>query len=135
VQTFKREKTMTVHGTFGWNELMTSDLEAAKAFYAKVAGWTYQEMPMDEGNYTLAFIEGDSTPVAGLMYTAEGQPGCNDWFAYLNVADINAAISAVTGAGGSVIRAPFEIESTGWIAIVMDSAKTAIGLLEPKPMT
>jgi predicted enzyme related to lactoylglutathione lyase len=125
---------MTQHGTFGWNELMTSDLEASKAFYAKVAGWTYQDMPMAEGNYTLAFVEGNPAPVAGLMYWAEDQPGSNDWFAYLNVADIDAAVSAVTGAGGSVMRPPFEIESTGWIAIVMDSAKTVIGLLEPKPM-
>ena len=125
---------MTNHGTFGWNELMTSDVEAAKAFYAKVAGWTYQDMPMDTGNYTLAFLEGNPAPVAGLMHWPAGQPGCNDWFAYLNVADINAAISAVTGAGGSVMREPFEIESTGWIAIVMDTTSTAIGLLEPKPM-
>ena len=126
---------MTMHGTFGWNELMTSDLEASKAFYAKVAGWTYQEMPIDEGSYTLAFVEGESVPVAGLMYWPESQPGSNDWFAYINVRDINAAISAVTDAGGSVIRAPFEIEGTGWIAIVMDSAKTGIGLMQPKPMS
>ncbi|MBL0371634.1 VOC family protein [Rhizobium sp. KVB221] len=126
---------MTTHGTFGWNELMTSDLEASKAFYAKVAGWTYQEMPMGgEESYTLAFVEGNPVPVAGLMHWPADQPGSNDWFAYINVANINAAVSAVTGAGGSVMRAPFEIEGTGWIAIVMDSAKTAIGLLEPKPM-
>jgi predicted enzyme related to lactoylglutathione lyase len=127
---------MTIHGTFGWNELMTPDLEASKAFYAKVAGWTYQEMPMDEGgSYTLAFVEGEPVPVAGLMHWPKDQPGSSDWFAYLNVADINASISAVTGAGGSVIRPPFEIEGTGWIAIVMDTAMTTIGLLEPKPMT
>lgn len=125
---------MIEHGTFGWNELMTSDVEAAKAFYAKVAGWTYQDMPFEGGNYTLAFLEGNPVPVAGMMYTAEGQPGANDWFAYINVADIDMAVNAVTGAGGSVIRAPFEIEGTGWIAIVMDSAGTAIGLLEPAPM-
>jgi predicted enzyme related to lactoylglutathione lyase len=125
---------MIEHGTFGWNELMTSDLEASKAFYAKLAGWTYQEVPMDTGSYTLAFVEGNPTPVAGLMHWPKDQPGSNDWFAYINVADINAAISAVTGAGGSVIRPPFEIESTGWIAIVMDTSMTSIGLLQPKPM-
>lgn len=129
-----REMIMTEHGTFGWNELMTSDLEASKAFYAKVAGWTYQDIPMAEGSYTLAFVEGNPVPVAGLMHWAESQPGSNDWFAYINVADINAAVNAVTGAGGSVMRAPFEIESTGWIAVVIDTTHTAIGLLEPKPM-
>lgn len=125
---------MTEHGTFGWNELMTSDLEASKAFYAKVAGWTYQDMPMEDGNYTLAFVEGNPTPVAGLMPWPKEQQGSNDWFAYITVADIDVAINAVTAAGGSVVRAPFEIESTGWIAIVIDTTRTAIGLLEPKPM-
>jgi len=125
---------MGAHGTFGWNELMTSDLESAKAFYTKIAGWTYQDMPMDEGSYTLAFVEGNPVPVAGLMDWPKDQPGSNDWFAYINVADINAAVASVTAAGGSVMRAPFEIEGTGWIAVVMDSANTAIGLLEPKPM-
>jgi len=122
------------HGTFGWNELMTSDVEAAKAFYAKVAGWTYQDMPFGGGAYTLAFVEGNPVPVAGMMPCAADQPGANDWFAYINVDDIDAAIEAVTAGGGMVMREPFEIESTGWIAIVMDSARTAIGLLEPKPM-
>lgn len=125
---------MSAHGTFGWNELMTSDVEAAKAFYAKVAGWTFQDMPMGEGSYTLAFVEGNPVPVAGLMLWPADQPGSNDWFAYINVDDINAAVSAVAAAGGTVMRAPFEIEGTGWIAVVMDSANTAIGLLEPKPM-
>ena len=27
------------HGRFVWYELMTSDVEAAKAFYAEVVGW------------------------------------------------------------------------------------------------
>jgi hypothetical protein len=123
------------HGTFGWNELMSTDVEASKAFYAKVAGWTYQEMPFGGGTYTLAFVEGNPVPVAGIMACAPDQPGSNDWFAYLNVDDIDAAVAAVTEAGGMVMREPFEIESTGWIAIVMDSARTAVGLLEPKPMS
>jgi hypothetical protein len=123
------------HGTFGWNELMSSDVEASKAFYTKVAGWTYQDMPFEGGSYTLAFIEGNPVPVAGIMPWPESQPGANDWFAYINVDDIDAAVAAVTEAGGSVMREPFEIEGTGWIAVVVDSAKTAIGLLEPKPMS
>ena len=123
------------HGTFGWNELMTSDIEASKAFYQSVAGWTYQDMPMgDMGMYTLAFIAGNPVPVAGLMPWPEDQPGSNDWFAYLNVSDIDAALAAAKGAGGTVTREKFMVEGTGWIAIVEDSAKTMIGLLEPAPM-
>ena len=31
--------------SFVWYELMTSDVASAKTFYAKVVGWTTQEMP------------------------------------------------------------------------------------------
>lgn len=125
---------MTAHGTFGWNELMTPDLEAAKAFYARVAGWTYQDLEMDEGNYTLAFVEGNPTPVAGLMHWPADQSGSNDWFAYINVGDIDAALAATRAAGGTVSREKFHIENTGWIAIVKDAAGTMIGLMQPDPM-
>lgn len=30
---------------FVWYELMTSDVAAAKAFYAKIVGWNTQDMP------------------------------------------------------------------------------------------
>lgn len=123
------------HGTFGWNELMTSDLDASKDFYGKVAGWTYQDVPMgDMGNYTLAFVAGNDVPVAGLMHWPKDQPGSNDWFAYINVDSMDAAIEAARSAGGTVTREKFFIENTGWIAIVQDSAGTMIGFLEPLPM-
>ena len=123
------------HGTFGWNELMTSDIEASKDFYKRVAEWTYQDMPMgDMGTYTLAFIAGNPVPVAGLMPWPADQPGSNDWFAYINVSNMDAAIEAAKGAGGTVAREKFMVEGTGWIAIVKESAKTMIGFLEPTPM-
>jgi len=123
------------HGTFGWNELMTSNIEASKEFYSRVAGWTYQDMPMGEaGDYTLAFIAGNPVPVAGLMPWPASQPGSNDWFAYINVDEIDAAVEAAKAGGGAVMREKFYIENTGWIAIVQDSANTMIGLLQPDPM-
>ena len=33
-------------GRFVWYELMTTDMEAAKAFYTKVVGWGTQDTPM-----------------------------------------------------------------------------------------
>ncbi|RYH05067.1 MAG: VOC family protein [Alphaproteobacteria bacterium] len=123
------------HGTFGWNELMTSDIAASKEFYSRVAGWTYQDMPMGEaGDYTLAFVAGNPVPVAGLMPWPASQPGSNDWFAYINVDDIDVATEAAKSGGGVVMREKFYIENTGWIAIVQDSANTMIGLLQSDPM-
>ena len=38
---------------FVWYELLTSDVAAAKAFYASVVGWNSQDMPMPGMTYTL----------------------------------------------------------------------------------
>ena len=41
------------HGHFVWYELMTTDMEAAKAFYADVVGWGTQDASMPGMPYTL----------------------------------------------------------------------------------
>ncbi len=51
-------------GSFYWNELMTRDAEAAKAFYGGTLGWTFDGMPMPGGGtYWMAKI-GWITPVS-----------------------------------------------------------------------
>jgi predicted enzyme related to lactoylglutathione lyase len=42
------------HGRFVWYELMTTDVEAAKAFYGKVVGWGAREAP--GSRYTLFMV-------------------------------------------------------------------------------
>jgi predicted enzyme related to lactoylglutathione lyase len=39
------ENAMFHHGAFGWCELMTTDVEAAKRFYTELLGWTTEEVP------------------------------------------------------------------------------------------
>jgi predicted enzyme related to lactoylglutathione lyase len=34
------------HGKFSWNELITTDVEGARAFYGKLFGWQYDGFPM-----------------------------------------------------------------------------------------
>jgi predicted enzyme related to lactoylglutathione lyase len=41
------------HGSFAWYELMTTDMEAAKAFYAAVVGWDAQDVSMPGATYIL----------------------------------------------------------------------------------
>ena len=40
------------HGTFAWNELMTTDVEKAKAFFATTIGWSYEGMSIQTGGLT-----------------------------------------------------------------------------------
>ncbi|WP_237155007.1 VOC family protein [Oryzibacter oryziterrae] len=125
---------MTSHGTFVWNELMTPEIEKAKAFYAATLGWSYKSVPMPDGAYTLAFAPGKEAPVAGLFPWPADAPGTRDWFAYIAVDDIAQALERTTAAGGLVLRAPFKVPGTGDVAIVKDAADSVIGFLQPEPM-
>ena len=53
------------HGRFVWYELMTTDMEAARTFYADVVGWGTQDASMPGMAYTLFTAGG--TSVSGLM--------------------------------------------------------------------
>ena len=57
------------HGRFVWYELMTTDIEIAKAFYANVVGWRMRGVLTPASTYSL-FTAGNS-PVAGLANLPE----------------------------------------------------------------
>src|SRR5947207_4384572 len=52
-------------GRFAWYELMTTDVEAAQAFYGEVLGWRAQDASTPELHYTL-FSTG-AAKLRGLM--------------------------------------------------------------------
>jgi len=59
------EDKMMKHGAFSWFELMTSDVSGAKKFYSELLGWTTQDMPMENMNYTVVKV--DNEDVAGMI--------------------------------------------------------------------
>ncbi len=124
------------HGEVWWTELMTRDVESAKAYYSKVCGWTWETMPMGEdGDYHLAMRAGK--PVAGMMDMA-GMDQMADvppyWFSYFAVDDVDDAARATEAAGGKIIRAPWDVPNTGRIAILEDPTGAAMGLMTPAEM-
>ena len=122
------------HGHFHWNELMTRDREAAKAFYGETLGWTYDAFPMaDGGDYAVCMMNGQ--PVGGMLEIKPGTglddvPDC--WFAYIAVDDIDARLEKVAAAGGAVERPAFDVPGVGRIAIVRDKAGSSIGWITPR---
>ena len=61
------------HGRFLWYELMTTDIGAAKAFYAVVLRWGMQDASMPGSAYTL-FTVGEA-PVGGMVDLPEDVSG------------------------------------------------------------
>lgn len=120
------------HGMVWWTELMTRDVAGARAYYEKVCGWTFETMPMEEGDYHVANRGG--VPTAGVM-DMTGMPGLDDvpphWFSYFAVDDVDAAVAETTALGGEIRRPPFDVPGIGRIAIVADSTGAAMGLMTP----
>ena len=94
-------------GHTAWNELFTSDLDAAKRFYPAVFGWTLGDvMPMGEmGDYQ--FIDHGGRMIGAMMKAAPGAP--TGWgFAFHN-RDIDAAAGRIKQLGGTVRDGPMEV--------------------------
>lgn len=119
---------------FIWYELMTSDAEAAKAFYRAVVGWEAQDLGGPHDGYTI--LEAGGIGAAGLMtLPAEAcekgaEPG---WIGYVGVEDADAAADAVERAGGGVLRAPADIPEVGRFAVLADPGGAVFMILAPAP--
>ena len=105
-------------GVFSWTDLATTDIDAAKALYADLFGWGYEDQPIPGGGtYTMAKVDGLS--VAGLSTVqAEGQLPA--WTTYVTVDDADAAASKAAELGGTVIAEPFDVLDAGRMAVIAD---------------
>ncbi len=120
------------HGTIHWTELNTHDVEAAKAYYTKVCGWTIESMPMDDGDYHVA-KKGDQM-VAGifdLSHMPEMKEMQSHWLTYIAVDDVDASVEETKALGGQIYRAPWDVPGVGRIAIVADPLGGAFGMMTP----
>ncbi len=122
---------MWTHGNFYWNELLTKDVERAKKFYADTIGWTFEAMPMEEGTYWVAKLDGK--PVGGLFPT--NRPGFEQvpeaWMSYLAVDDVDARAKKATAAGAKLMRPIFDVPGVGRIAILTEPGGAGVGWITP----
>lgn len=123
---------MWEHGQFWWNELMTRDVEKAKAFYGSTLGWTFSEMPVEGGGtYWVANL---SDKPAGGIFEMKGPDfdGLPDhWFSYIAVDNIDERLELAKAHGASVTRPPFDVPGIGRIALLKDAGGAAQGWMTP----
>lgn len=107
------------HGAFGWHELMTTDVEAAKAFYSKLFGWEMVEYPMDVGTYWGLKVNGDE--VGGMMNMTPEMSGMPPvWGIYITVDDVDQTARQVESLGGKIMRPPSDIPDVGRFCVFAD---------------
>jgi predicted enzyme related to lactoylglutathione lyase len=119
------------HGRFVWYELMTTNVETAKAFYADVVGWGAQRITLPGLAYSL-FTAGDS-PVAGLMNLPEeaARMGARpQWIGYVEVGDVEAAVERTKQFGGVVYVPPTDVPDISRFAIVADPQMATFAMIK-----
>jgi uncharacterized protein len=91
------------HGVPSWIDCEQPDLDAARAFYSRLFGWTLTDAvpPGAPGSYLVATLDGQD--VAALA-PAAGDTAA--WHTYVAVDDADATAAAVPGLGGTVVTEP-----------------------------
>ena len=124
---------MFEHGQFYWNELITSDVEKAKDFYARTLGWTYEAMEMSDGEYSI--IKLGESMVGGMMQTPPDMRGAPVmWYSYVSVDNVDQRAQAAVQNGGKLMRPIFDVEGVGRTAIMKDATGAIICLITPVEM-
>ena len=106
-------------GKFCWNELLTPDVEAAKKFYGELFGWTFESMPMPDGEYI--FGKSGDEPRSGMMQIqkewGEVPP---HWMSYVAVENVEASVEKAKSLGGTILQDTKAVGEMGTLAIVQD---------------
>jgi predicted enzyme related to lactoylglutathione lyase len=119
----------TNHGRFVWYELLTSDVNAALAFYPRVVPWTTQ--PWEDGSYTM-WVSGQG-PLGGAttlpdMAKEMGAPPF--WQGSIKVTSVDDTIAQVKQLGGQVLITE-DVPKVGRLAVIADPQGAVISVFTP----
>jgi predicted enzyme related to lactoylglutathione lyase len=122
------ERTRYAPGTFSWAELVTSDADAAKAFYTSLFAWEYRDNPIPDGSVYSTALR-DSKDVAALYASSEQPP---HWNCYVTVESADATAARASELGATVAAEAFDVMDVGRMAVIIDPVGAALCLWEPK---
>jgi uncharacterized protein len=115
-------------------EIHASDPEVVVAFYEQVFGWKIERW--GEEPYWLIHtgdgnpgIDGGLVPRRGPA-PAVGAP-VDSFVNTIDVADLDATVTTITGAGGMVVRSKQPVPGIGWQAYFRDPDGNLFGVLQP----
>ena len=116
-------------GSLTWNDLVTRDMDAAKAFYPALFGWSAEDA--EGGEYT-TWTHGRLL-IGGMQRIrperAELRP---HWLPYFVVSNAEDATAAVTDGGGEILVPPRDVPA-GRFAIIRDPAGVSSAIFEMGP--
>jgi uncharacterized protein len=128
------ERTQYAPGTFSWTDLATTDVDAAKAFYAALFGWQAKDLPVPGGgNYSMQRLEGKDVAAIAPQPQAQRDAGAPPaWQSYVTVASADDAAARAGELGGTVHAPPFDVMEAGRMAVIQDPQGAFFMVWEPK---
>jgi hypothetical protein len=116
------ERTQYTPGTFSWTDLTTTDQEAAKAFYAGLFGWTFDDQPVGNGiYYSMAKVGGKSVAAISPQPQQQRDAGMPPvWNSYITVEDADQSLARAKELGATVHADAFDVMDAGRMGVVQD---------------
>ena len=124
-------EAVDVRGRFVWHQLMTRDVPGAKKFYSKLVGWKTMPWPLDPA-YTVCHA--DAGPVAGITEMPSDLPAevPPHWLQYIGTRDVDGTAEAAVRAGGSIVKAPSDMQGAGRYAVLQDPQGAVFAIIDPE---
>lgn len=122
------------HGTFGWVDYAAADLDAAKAFYGELFGWSLDEGAAGSGGGRYVMARLGEKDVGGLLALSEEQQKMGvppHWNSYVAVDDVDQAVARAGELGGQVLAGPMDLPQAGRVAVVADPTGAVFQLWTP----
>ena len=116
-------------GVFLWDEVLTTDPEAAKEFYTKVVGWTAEDMDMGDIVYTV-FSSGEAQRAGCTRLPADAATPPY-WQTHLASTDVDRDCSKAEELGATRFMGPTDIPTVGRVAVLADPTGAPFGLYKP----
>ncbi len=117
---------MSAVNTVSWFEIGAPDVEAAKAFYGPLFGWSFAP----DGAYTLITAPGAERPSGGIFSTGSNIPPYAVFV--VQVEDVAATAARTEELGGKVVVAPMTMEDGMAIAYLTDPNGAMFALFSPR---
>lgn len=116
-------------GVFVWDELHTTDVEGAKAFYREVVGWSANDTDMG-GGVTYTIFESGGEQRGGCMMIRQPDMPPN-WLTYIGVDDVDGKCKEAEDLGAQKMVDPMDIPGVGRFAGLIDPTGAAFALYKP----
>ncbi|MFP5311637.1 MAG: VOC family protein [Actinomycetes bacterium] len=126
-------RTTYAHGEPCWADLQTPNVGAAKVFYNRLFGWTYQDFPTPGGGtYAQAFRNGRLVATIAPQSPLQLESGtAAKWNIYFSARDAAGLLADVRHAGGAALFGPETVGDTGVLGFLAPPGGGTTGIWQP----